>query len=91
MNIITTASAAVICAYSIWACLSRRYDDGIFGKVLLFGAAVASLAMLLTGKNEHWLEVVFAAFCLRYFWRLVIWPTITGRYPNLGRGKHDHH
>lgn len=90
MSAVTVICAVVIFAYSVWACLSHQYDDGILGKILFFAAALFSLSLLLTGKNGQWLNVVFALLCLRCFCLHIIWPVIVRKYPTLGR-KHDHH
>lgn len=80
MNAVTVTCAIVIFAYSVWACLSHKYDDGIIGKLLFFAAALLSLALFLTGRNEQWLNVVFALLCLRCFCLHVVWPLIIKKY-----------
>lgn len=90
MNFVNVACAIVIFCYSIWACMSHKYNDGIIGKMLFFAAAVFSLSFFVTGKNGHWLNVVFALLCLRCFCLHVVWPVIVRKYPCFGR-EHDSH
>lgn len=81
MSIVITLSATVICAYSIWACISPRYQDGILGKILFFAASLLSLSVILTGQHGDWLLIPYALMCIRQAGIILILPKLLKRYP----------
>ena len=89
MSVITSISACVIFCYSVWACLSNKYRDGIIGKLLFCASSLISLSILLTGQHADWLNVAFAILCLRNFIVVLIMPHIIKKYPCFERRKNE--
>lgn len=87
MSIITLLYSAVIFLYSVWACLSHQYDDGVIGKFLFSATSLVALAVFLTGNHADWLNIAFALLCIRNFAVALVMPAIIKKYPCLDRRK----
>lgn len=83
----------IMCAYgiflfAIWTCLSRRYDDGIFGKIVFCFSALVALSLIIQPDNETaqtLLNLAFFMVCCRSFIRHTFYPFIFKKYPELDR------
>ena len=86
-----TACYLIVAAYAVWTCNSTRFDDGIVGKILYCGLALAAIALCISPGNpsaEKALTISITAVCCRSFVRHTIYPHLFNKYPKLDRRNH---
>lgn len=75
---ISLIAVSIIAIHATWCMLCRRVSDGIIGKLLYAGTALAALGYLSqpSHASQDLLNATFALIAARHFWMKTYWLRI---------------
>lgn len=78
---ISLIAVSIIAVHATWCMLCRRVSDGIIGKLLYAGTALAALGYLSLPdrSSQDLLNATFALVAVRHFWMKTYWLRILAR------------